>query len=103
VTVHLHHQQQQQQHALPGAGHAALVSGTAGSSHSRAMAIPTAADRHIISGDVLPHHLSSSAPVMPGWGGALNYRPEAGRRHAVAAAADHVDGPEETAPLLQGS
>uniref|UniRef100_A0A383VI65 Uncharacterized protein n=1 Tax=Tetradesmus obliquus TaxID=3088 RepID=A0A383VI65_TETOB len=102
VTVHLHHQP----HALPAAGHAAVVGRGNGSSHSRAMAIPAAAaDRHIISGDGMnmPHHLSSSAPVMPGWGGALSHRPEAGRRQAVAAAADHVDGADETAPLLRVS
>jgi uncharacterized protein with PQ loop repeat len=99
VTVHLQHQQ----HALPAAGNAAMVGRAHGSSHSRAMAIPTApADRHIISGEGLPH-LSSSAPVMPAWGGALSHRPGAGRRYAVAAAADHVDGADETAPLLQGS
>jgi uncharacterized protein with PQ loop repeat len=100
ITVHLHNHQQ---HALPAAGHAAMVGRAQGSSHSRAMAIPTAAaDRHIISGEGFSH-LSSSAPVMPGWGGALSHRPDAGRRHAVAAAADHVDGADETAPLLQGS
>jgi hypothetical protein len=99
VTVHLHHQQ----HALPAAGHVAVVGRVNGSSHSRAMAIPAAAaDCHIISGEGLPL-LSSSAPVMPGWGGALSHRPEAGRRHAVAAASDHVDAPDETAPLLQAS
>eukprot|EP00882_Tetradesmus_deserticola_P007554 GHRQ01007956.1.p1 GENE.GHRQ01007956.1~~GHRQ01007956.1.p1 ORF type:complete len:443 (+),score=164.95 GHRQ01007956.1:126-1331(+) len=97
VTVHLHHQQQA---ALPGARHAAVASGPNGGGHSRAMAIPAAADRHIIGTDRLPH-LSSSAPAMPGWGGVLSHRPDAGRKHAVAAAADHVDAAAEAAPLLQ--
>ncbi|KAF6265789.1 PQ loop repeat-domain-containing protein [Scenedesmus sp. NREL 46B-D3] len=98
VTVHLHHQQP----ALPREGHAPLVGGASSRSHSRAMAIPAAADRHITSGDGISF-FSSSAPAMPGWGGALSHRPDAGRRHAVAAAADHVDGAEEVAPLLQAS